>query len=307
MQGTDEKRICDAFMEFTTNCKVKNLAPKTLIYYEQGYNSFTNFFDEKNNIDMVTRELISEYILHLKSNLALNSMSINTYLKSLRAFLNFCMDSGYIKKFKVQLIKCEKKIKETYTDAELNLLLNKPDLKKCEFAEYRDWVVVNYLLATGNRLNTIINLKIEDIDFDNNLTSMKTTKNKKQQLIPMSLTLRKILIEYLQYRKGIPDDYLFCTNTGTQLNTVSLQHTIRLYNHSRGVNKTSILLFRHTFAKKWILSGGDIFRLHKMLGHSSLDVCREYVNMFSNDLQQDFDKFNPLEQFTINKKTIKLK
>ena len=47
---------------------------------------------------------------------------------------------------------------------------------------------------------------------------------------------------------------------------------------------------------KWILNGGDIFRLQKILGHSDLSVVKEYVQMFGNDLSVDFDKFNPLDR-----------
>ena len=72
------------------------------------------------------------------------------------------------------------------------------------------------------------------------------------------------------------------------------------------MNKTSCHLFRHTFAKKWVLSGGDIFRLQKILGHSDITVTREYVNMFSPDLQRDFERFNPLDQIGMNTVRIKM-
>jgi integrase/recombinase XerD len=75
----------------------------------------------------------------------------------------------------------------------------------------------------------------------------------------------------------------------------------------RGVEKTSIHLFRHTFSKKWIKNGGDIFRLQKILGHSSMKVVREYVNMFNDDLKDNFDRFNPLEEFSDRKKYIQMK
>jgi site-specific recombinase XerD len=61
-------------------------------------------------------------------------------------------------------------------------------------------------------------------------------------------------------------------------------------------------LFRHTFAKNWILAGGDQFRLMKILGHSDMSVTKEYVQMFGQDLQLDFEKFNPLDNLSINKK-----
>lgn len=107
-----------------------------------------------------------------------------------------------------------------------------------------------------------------------------------------------ILAEYLGYRKGNETDYLFCDSYGNGITKRSLQSSIQNYNNSRGVQRTSIHLFRHTFAKKWILNGGDVFRLQKMLGHSSLDVVKEYVNMFNADLQNQFENFNPLDRIT---------
>ena len=62
--------------------------------------------------------------------------------------------------------------------------------------------------------------------------------------------------------------------------------------------------------KKWILNGGDIFRLQQMLGHSSLDMVKRYVAMFREDLKRDFDTFSPLDNmdFTYEpKKSLKLK
>lgn len=117
----------------------------------------------------------------------------------------------------------------------------------------------------------------------------------------------KKLQEYLQFRKGEPQDYLFCNKYSGKLTDNALENSIRKYNLRHGVNKTSIHLFRHTFAKKWILAGGDIFRLQKLLGHSSMDIVRNYVNMFRDGLNIDFDKFNPLEQLNPNLNTIKLR
>jgi len=218
------------------------------------------------------------------------------------------MERGYLHEFKVRLIRFNKKIKETYTNEELDILLKKPNLKSCAFTELRNWVMINYLLGTGNRLSTMTNVKCGDIDFENNVIRLKKAKNRKEQIIPLSSTLREILKEYLFYRKGNNGDYLFSTMYGESMTKSGVTTAIKTYNISRGVTKHSIHLFRHTFAKLWILNGGDIFRLQKMLGHSSIDIVKEYVNMFSNDLQVDFDQFNPLESIAIkNKKSPAIK
>ena len=162
---------------------------------------------------------------------------------------------GYTEPFKISLLKADKKIKETYTDSELAILLKKPDVKKCNFSEYRNWVFINYVMATGNRVSTITNIKIGDIDLDNDTIILKKTKNRNQQITPISNTLKVILLEYLKYRKGDVEEYLFCTSAGKKLTRNSTIEAIRKYNQSRGVSKTSIHLFRHTFAKNWILNG----------------------------------------------------
>lgn len=298
------KTIHNAFDEFIRYCKIKNLSPHTISFYERHFNGFLEFY--KGGLQDIDKKTIEDYVLHLREKETLNDVSIATHIRAIRAILYYFMDLGYVKKFKIKLPKAEKKVKEAYTDEELALLLKKPDLRKCTFAEFRDWVLVNYLLATGNRISTVANIKIGDLDFDNDCIIIRHTKNKRQQIIPMSSTLKEVLLEYLKYRKGNPDDYLFCNQYGEQMQVESLKTAIKRYNQSRGVMKTSCHAFRHTFAKKYILAGGDIFRLQKLLGHSSLEMVKEYVNMFADDLKQNYDLLNPLEQIVQKKEVIRL-
>ena len=54
-------------------------------------------------------------------------------------------------------------------------------------------------------------------------------------------------------------------------------------------------------------NGGNVFKLQKLLSHSSLDIVKEYVDLFTSDLQKDYDSFNPLEQFTDKKGKINMR
>jgi integrase/recombinase XerD len=226
---------------------------------------------------------------------------MNTYLRALRTLLYYFMAEGYTREFKIGLAKEEKSIKETYTEEELEKLLCKPNVKKCGFTEYRSWVMANYLFATGNRIRTVLNIKIEHLDFNNQLILLGKTKNGRQQLIPMSGQLATILQEYLLYRKGKPEDYLFCSIHGGQLTRDGATTVMYRYHKKRGVEKTSAHAYRHIFAKYWILNGGDIFRLQKILGHSNIEMVRNYVEMFNDDLSRDFATFNPLDNFSKGK------
>ena len=80
-----------------------------------------------------------------------------------------------------------------------------------------DIVIVNFLLSTGIRQNSLINIKIKDVDFDNDIVYINTTKNRKSLIIPLNEDIVKILQEYLKYRGGGADDWLFCSIYGEKM------------------------------------------------------------------------------------------
>lgn len=288
----------EALELFLRKCQIRNLSPNTIKFYREKAKIYFQFEPKTNNVSYTTPEKLEDFVLWLQNNRNISETTLNSYLRGIRGFFYFCMKEGYIKSFKIELVKEEKKIKETYTDEELLALLLKPDLNKCSFAEYKTWVFINYLVGTGSRISSALALQIKNLDFNSNTIVLKKTKNRRQQIIPLSTTLAQILIEYLQIRKGEPDDYVFCNDYGQQGKRRSYQQLVQRYNLNRGVKKTSCHLFRHTFAKNWIIAGGDVFRLQKILGHRDLTITREYVNMFGQDLMLDFEKFNSLDRLS---------
>lgn len=235
-----EISLNQVFEKFMKIKECSNVAPDTISFYHRCFKSFQRFYDTETPCNLITLDTINDYIIFLKENTKDKDITINSHLRGLRALLYYAMELGYVKKFKIKLIKAVKPIKETYTTEELILLLKKPDLKKCSFSEYCSWVMINYFLGTGNRLETVVNLKIQDIDFQDSEIKLCKTKNKKQQIIPLSPELSKVLKEYLMYRQGEHEDYLFCTEYGTKLAKRSVQNYIKIYNNSRVVTRTSI-------------------------------------------------------------------
>ena len=99
--------------------------------------------------------------------------------------------------------------------------------------------------------------------------------------------------------------YLFCDEYGRMLTENALRLAITHYNHSRGVEKTSIHLFRHTFARKYLVDcGGNAFTLQKLLGHATLKMTKHYCNIYDADIAKSFDRFSPLAQMNVNAERI---
>ena len=126
-------------------------------------------------------------------------------------------------------------------------------------------------------------------------------KARNQQIVPLSKALVRIMEEYLEHRSGDPTAPLFVSEYGNQMTLNSLGNAVWNYNHSRGVEKTSMHLFRHTYAKLYIQAGGDPFRLQKLLGHADLTMTRRYVALYADDLKANYDALNPLEQMSHGK------
>ena len=157
--------------------------------------------------------------------------------------------------FKIVLPKAEEKLKEPYSRDEMEKLLKKPDLKTCRFNEYRNWVMVNYFIGTGNRIATVTHLKIKDLDFEEEKIALLTVKNKRAYKIPMAKQLKRILIEYLSYRNGEPDDFVFCPakNNKKPMTENGVKTILAQYNRGKGVVKTSCHIYRHYFSKHYLL------------------------------------------------------
>ena len=225
----DDALLTDAFADFLEKCRAKNLSEKTLNIYTVHFKFFREYLsDPDKKASDITEDTLEGFILYLQ-NRGCNDITVQSYMRGVRCFCYYLMEEEYLQRFKIKLPKADKRIKETYTDTELKKLLKKPNVKTCEFNEYKTWVFSNYLLATGNRISTVLSLQIKDLDFENETIQLNKCKNRKAQIVPMASSLKVILKEYLTYRKGSPDDYVFCNSYGGKGDIRSYQEMLAKY------------------------------------------------------------------------------
>lgn len=301
MQVDNDMLFSQGCEDYLQDCKSRNLRQGTIKHYKDTMNNLYRFIPPDTLISNMDKSTVDNLVITLRENSNINDMTLYTYTRDLKTLMYYFMRCNYIPTFKITIPKADKQPIETYTDDELVKLLKKPKMKSCDFAEYRNWVIINFLLSVGVRQNSLINIKIKDIDFDNEVVYVNVTKNRKPLIVPLNNNIVKILKEYLKYRKGDNEDYLFCNSYGKPLIKNTVYYGLYHYNINRGVHKTGMHRFRHTFAKKWILLGGNVVTLQKILGHSSLDITQNYLNVLTSDIKKDIDKFNILESFSQTK------
>lgn len=282
--------------KYIVKCKALGFADATIKSHYDVLHMLELFAPEARVSD-VNKDFWNDFIIWLKEKRGVAPATVNSYCKLIKAFFNWLIEENYITPFKMSVPNYTKQLKETYTDEELMRLLKKPDLKKATFAEYRCWVMINYFLATGQRLRSVINIRNRDLDLNNGLVVLRKTKNNEEVILPLSSSICDILKDWQKVRGGSPEDYLFCKYDGKQMTKRGVEEAVSLYNRKREVMKTGIHLFRHTFAHRYLMAGGDVFRLQKLLTHKDINITKEYLNLTIEDIKVDFNDLNPLDSF----------
>ncbi len=302
MNGHSRKSMEEVFGEFVISQTAQGLSPVTITNYKHHFHSISLHLDITQSMEGLTKKSLEAMVVSMRAaGLAHNSIS--SYCRVLRTFLNWCNREG-ISTPPMPNIKDKEIVKEAYTDEELVALLKRPD-KQCSFCEFRNWVIINFLMNCGCRASTIRNIQNQDVDLGTRQVIFRHTKNGKPQVIPLCSTMVNILREYMAIRQGKPDEPLFCDQYGGMLTMDGLRHAIAYYNRSRGVEKRSTHLFRHTFARKYLVDcGGDAFMLQKLLGHSTLKMTKHYCAIYDADIAKDYDRYSPLAQMKQTKTKI---
>jgi integrase/recombinase XerD len=151
------------------------------------------------------------------------------------------------------------------------------------------------LLDTGLRVSEAAGLRLGDLQSDGTLKVRG--KGAKERIVPVGSTARQAIVRYLGRRgAGRPDDALFLGRRG-QLDARGIQQVVRRLKTRIGVvGRLSSHSLRHTFARSYLLNGGDVFSLQRILGHTTLDMVKRYVALADVDLVTRHAEASPADR-----------
>lgn len=313
----------DDFME---HCVEKGLSKKTMSSYEQTLILFAGYLKNEHGVNdagKVTQDMIREYIEYVrkrgKYTVAGNEFSkdinhpdrrrdygkkvsdvtINNYLRNIKVFFSYLEEYRIIRRNpakKVKHIKVARKPLQFLKDADFKNLLSCIDISR--FPEYRDYVIINTLFDTGMRVGECLQIEVINIDFKERviLLPANTTKGKKSRYVFFSQQLAVQLKRWLQYKdRYLENDLLFPTIRNTPLTVPTFETNLRKYGEKAGLDNIHPHMLRNNFAKRFLMSGGDIYTLSRILGHSSVEVTeKEYLDLDITDLKKQYAGHSPL-------------
>lgn len=154
-------------------------------------------------------------------------------------------------------------------------------------------------LDTGIRLDELVNLKLSKIDFA--IGEMTVFgKGRKERKVPVGTQAKKALMDYVTMQRSEPvnpkhEDLVFINADGYPITHDSVEKVFQRVRKAADVPKFHPHVCRHTFSVRYLMNGGDAFSLQKILGHTSLEMTRRYVNLASGDVKDKHRRFSPMD------------
>lgn len=310
---------------FMLYCESKNLSEKTLASYEQTLRLFQFYLTSEHDIDdvqQVKTRHIRQYIKYLKERgkytitsnknteainypdrrndkgKQISDTTIANYVRNIKVFFNFLYMEREIHDnpaAKVENIKPARKQKEQIKPSDLKRFFNAIDVTT--FHEYRLYVQARLCYDTGIRANECCSILTNDIDLKFNSILIRNPKNNKERFVYFSRTMSRDLKRWLKYRDRYSDsDYLFPTIRGTKQDIRNFNRSLQTVGKRVGIDIHAHML-RNSFAKAYIMAGGDWSSLSRILGHSSAEVTQKaYLDFSEEEVRSQHNKFSPLDK-----------
>lgn len=239
------------------------------------------FFGNK-NIELLTKEDIRAFkrLIQSKTNLSGNQLSnktVNNVLTLFTSIINFSLKEELIKNDPTKYILKERVDNERekfLTIDEINKLYHYLEEDK------RLFLFCKLALTTGARLATVLNISKKNIDFSNQLVTLKDFKNDSTYKTFLTDEVSKLLKEWT--KSLVPKDKVFNENpTTVQRQLLTILHKLFNKGIDKSDRKSLVVLhtLRHTFASHLAINGTPIFTIQKLMNHKDIKMTLRYAKL----------------------------
>ena len=314
--------------DFLIYCQSKNLSPKTLSSYEQSLKLFMLYLKNEHEIKgpkYVKAGHIRQYVKYVQERgkytvvgndksikinhphnrtdykKTVSNVTINNYIRNIKVFFNWLNAEGEIRKNPVdtiEQIKTERRQKAGITEEEFRALLNQFDFTK--FHGYRNKVIVMLLQDTGMRIGQCLSLEVDNIDFKHRMILVTKTKGRKERYVYFSQQMLRELRHYIKFKERYTSaNLLFPTTRNTEMTIRSFEKQLKQAGDAIGLSVHPHQL-RNKFARQFLMNGGNLYTLSRILGHSSVTVTEKaYLDLTREEIAKKYQHHSPLAKWRI--------
>lgn len=279
----------------------KKYSELTLKAYLNDLTSFESFIASEFDLqstEHVNYQHIRNWIVALVEQ-GISNRSINRKVSSLNTYYKFLLKTKTIEVNPLQkhkALKVSKKIQVPFSENELNQVLEQLNDAK-DFEGLRNRAIIELFYATGIRRIELVQLKLIDVDFANNILKVLGKRNK-ERFIPLIDSVIESLNIYIQERNKLDNikdsSYLFLTRKGVKIYETLVYRIINDYFSKASAKvKRSPHILRHSFATHLLNQGANLNAVKELLGHSSLAATQVYTHNSIAELKKVYSNAHP--------------
>ena len=223
-------------------------------------------------------------------------------ISALKSFFNYLLFEGEIHSSPLNDIespKIENKLPEVLTEDEIKRLISSVNLDS-EFGQ-RNKTIIEVLYGTGIRVSELIELKLSNIFFKENILKV-TGKGNKERFVPLGKIALIEIKKYLNNRDKLKinskfSDILFLNRYGRQLTRSMIFKVINDSSKNAEIDKKiSPHTLRHSYATHLLKNGADLRTIQLILGHESINTTEIYTHLDTFHLEDVLKKYQPREK-----------
>ena len=314
------KKLSECIDYYEVCNRAEGKSPKTISWYSANLKSFRNYLKNRHlpdSLDNIDTKLLREYVLYLlkktryenhpytpaKTEL-LSTATVHGHVRTIRAFFNWLVVEGLAQNNPVKDLKPPKvtrKVVSTLSDKEIGTILNTFSISP---SDVRNQTLFMLLIDTGLRIGELVSLKLDDVHMDEGYLKVMG-KGKKERIVPIGNNAQRALQRYLFRFRPKPNnpviDNVFLSTSNKPLTENGVKLMFARLSQRSGVYRLHAHLCRHTFATRFLINGGDVFTLQQILGHSTLEMVRHYVNLASSHIAIQHQKYSPLDRLNLRR------
>jgi integrase/recombinase XerD len=280
----------------------RGLSANTLAAYLYDVELFFTFLDEikeSKSLSHVTADDLTDFIGYINER-ELSSYSQSRIISGIRAFFRYLLMEQVIANDPAELLESPRlgrKLPDVLNVDDISKIIDGVDLS--EPNGERNKAILETLYSCGLRVSELINLKLSDLHFREEVITV-TGKGNKQRLVPVGKSAQKQILQYVREtrihtepKKGC-EDLVFLNRNGGKLSRQMIFLIVKDRVEKAGIGKkVSPHTFRHSFATHLVQNGADLRAVQELLGHASITTTEIYTHLDSDDLRKAILDYHP--------------
>lgn len=276
----------EEYLEMFMHAKrIEGCSERTLAYYGS---SIRHFFSQiETPVRRITTDQVRAYLTAYQKINNCGKSTVDNIRRNISSFFSWLEEEDHILKSplrRIHKIKTKIAVKEVISDEDIERLRD-----SCEVM--RDVAIIDLLYSTGMRVGELVNLDIEDINFEER-ECIVYGKGEKERRVYFDAKAKLHLQNYINSRTD--DNPALFVTLDKPFNRLKISGVeIRLRELGRRLNITRIHphKFRRTMATRAIDKGMPIEQVQKILGHSQIDTTMHYAIVNQNNVKASHRRY----------------